>query len=123
MRLRSHRREAKKLAAKATANRKAAVNASGLQGTAPKATDAPGRPSPATVTAAVSFRVEFWKTDPEVRVGHAVIGLNRGDKPNDVCWRIAERICEWAVARIPEAPSPFDVPLSEYLATDEDIPF
>jgi hypothetical protein len=119
MKLRKHRREATKLAAKATANRKATAH--GTQG---ELAASPASTGTATETRpAFRFRVEFWKVDPEIRMGHAEITLYKGDQIKNLAWAFADRMLDFCHGHMPKAPSPFDVPVEKFVASDEDIPF
>lgn len=112
MKLRCNRREATKLAAKVTAKRKAATGKLFNQsvGDTP-----PGR--------TVRFRVEFWKLDPDVRVGHGTVEAREGEQVRDLAWRLCEQMLEFMSKKIPEAPSIWDEPVETFRASDEDIPF
>ena len=122
MKLRKHRREAKALAEDVTVNRKAAAkkntgNVEG-QGASPLTRKVRTGSRPA-----FRFRVEFWKLDPEVRIGHGEVELCEGDTARDLAWHLGERLHDWMMTRVPKAPDIWDTPIKEYVATDEDIPF
>src|SRR5271155_1786108 len=100
MKLRKHRRVSSKLAAKATANRKAVSSGqlsyrererNGSEATAsklapeartPRGKDRNGKDSKTVLANRPSFkfRVEFWKEEPEIRIGHGQVTLYQGDQ-------------------------------------------
>lgn len=116
-RLRKHRREATKLAAKVTANRKAG----GGSGSGEKTARSPaGREGD---SAAVRFRVEIWKEEPEVRIGHAEFNLSAPDTMRDLAASVAERLLGWLEKQFPKAPHVWDTPVEGFKASDDDISF
>lgn len=128
MKLRKHLRAATKLAAKATANRKAA--------SAPRLSERNSKRTTPPIRKPIRYRIEIWReAEPEIRVYSFPVDWEPGKLTKaDVLGKIAPKLFDWFLSKIPcEQWSDWDkgVPGASiwddqppyYTATDEDVPF
>ena len=135
MKLRKHRREAKKLAAKVSANRTAAAGFLLREQTKKGNGETTGpvrRIRKVKPPETVRYRVEIWKEDPEIRANYFSLEYKRGHyKTRDLANEIANRLLEWIELRVPKGDrwpvegasyDPFE-DTDPYHPVSEDIPF